>query len=90
LNEEQIMRVFKVNDCDWWMAETAEQAKLAAIEFYGDEDMVEEVEELTDEQMNSHTFYDEDDETTRTFEAQLLKRIKEGATEPEMFASTEY
>ena len=84
------MRVFKVNDCDWWMASTAEQAKSAAIEFYGDEDMVDEVEELTDEQLNSHTFHDEDDETTRTFEAQLLKRIKEGATKPEMFASTEY
>lgn len=56
----------------------------------GDEDMVDEVEELTDEQLNSHTFHDEDDETTRTFEAQLLKRIKEGATTPEMFASTEY
>jgi hypothetical protein len=89
-NQEKIMRVFRVNDFDWWMAETAEQAKSAAIEFYGDEDMVDEVVELTDDQLSSHTFYDEDDETTKTFEQQLLKRIKEGATTPEMFASTEY
>jgi hypothetical protein len=52
--------------------------------------MVDEVVELTDDQLNSHTFHDEDDETTKTFEQQLLKRIKEGATTPEMFASTEY
>ena len=72
------------------MAETAEQAKAASIAFYDDEDMVDEVTELTDEQLDRHTYYDEDDETTRTFAEELRKRIEEGANAPELFASTEY
>lgn len=89
------MRVFKVSDCDWWIAETAQQARDSAAQFYGDdaEDCVfdlEEVQELSFEALCGTKYFDEDDRVTRTFAEQLLKRIMEGANTPEIFASTEY
>lgn len=89
------MRIFQVNDCDWWMAESAEQARNSAIEAYGgdDDDCVlplEEIEEVSATEMERLKFHDEDEEETRTFKEQLAKRIREGAAKPEIFASTEY
>jgi len=88
------MKVFRVNDCDWWMAETALQARDAAIEFYGsgvdDVYALDEIAEVSAEAMSRLKVGDEDDGKTRTFSEQVAKRIKEGATKPEMFASTEY
>lgn len=87
------MKVFQVSDCDWWMAETAEQARESAAECYGtdlDDFPLDEIKELSDEQMVTLKLYDEDEETTRTFAEQFSKRIREGVTKPEIFASTEY
>ena len=88
------MRVFRVNDCDWWMVETKEQARDAAIAFYGsgpdDVYTLDEIAEVSDEAMDRLKVGDEDDGKTRTFRQQVAKRIKEGVTNPEMFASTEY
>jgi hypothetical protein len=87
------MKVFQVSDCDWWMAETAEQARDSAVECYGadlDDFPLDEIDELSDDQMQSLKFYDEDENVTRTFAEQLSRRIREGATKPEIFASTEY
>jgi hypothetical protein len=88
------MRVFRVNDCDWWMAENAQQARTAAIDFYGtgpdDVYALDEIAEVSEEAMDRLKVGDEDDGKTRTFREQVAKRIKDGATKPEIFASTEY
>jgi hypothetical protein len=87
------MRVFQVSDCDWWLAETADQARDAAIEFYGGDDCVSELDEVVevpDDELERLQFHDEDDDTSRSFKEQVAKRIKEGANKPELFASTEY
>jgi len=89
------MRVFQINDYDWFMAETAEQARNAAIELYGSDDddcvlPLNEIEEVSDSEMARLKINDEEDGMTRTFKEQVAKRIKEGANKPEFFASTEY
>lgn len=84
------MKVWKINDCDWVMASSAEEAKqtLATITEVYEED---EVRELTDHELDTFHFVDEDekDSPRRTFRQELARRValNEG---PDMFASTEY
>jgi hypothetical protein len=88
------MRVFRVNDCDWWMAKDARQARDAAVSFYGngqdDVYALDEIAEVSEEAMDRLKLGDEDDGKTRTFREQVAKRINDGVTKPEIFASTEY
>ena len=88
------MKVFKVNDCDWWVAENRRDAWEACMRFYGaDESCVfqlSDIVELDDVKLQKMQFFDEDNEVTRTFAEQLALRVAAGITEPEMFASTEW
>lgn len=96
-------RVFKMNDCDWWLARTLDEAR----ESYKHETGVDEDEarELTDEEMARLTFVDVDDgerpigTSRRSFREELRQRVelrerlkaKHGIEpKPELFASTEY
>ncbi len=85
------MKVFMMNDCDWWMAETAEDATrdyVAAGCSSGDED---EPEELDDDQLDHLVFVWEADDGTngrRSFREELNRRVAEG-WKSEFFASTE-
>lgn len=85
------MKLFKINDCDWWMAPTLEEAVEDAKGYYGDHpDMWEDARELTDKEMDSTIYsdYETDPPNTRTFREELNLRIAAGA-KIELFATTE-
>jgi hypothetical protein len=93
------MRVFRINDCDWWMARTSEDAKASYLEILGpmpDDEAFDDPHELSDAELDRLMFVDVDDhdqplkKTRRTFREELQRRIDAGVTVPEMFASTEY
>lgn len=83
------MRVFYMNDCDWFMAPDIEQAKRLYKEMTGlpDDEAFDEPYELNDTQLERLRFMDEDG-GKRSF-AELRQMIESGAG-PGLFASTEY
>ena len=87
------MKVFAMNDWDWWAAETLEEAKGAYWREMGiedaDEDFLDDAHELDEEEMN-HFQFNDDDGTKRSFREQLKNMIASGAKFPAFFASTEY
>lgn len=85
------MKVFRLNDCDWWMAETMEQAKADYLKMTGeDSEIFDDPKELTAQDMEDHEFYpDESVERAIPFSEELRNRIVAGRTS-ELFASTEY
>jgi hypothetical protein len=90
------MKVFEMNDCDWWLANSAEEA-LADIRGVSPSasDAPPEIapRELTDEELDRLIFSDdlsEPNAAKRTFREELNRRIAAGVTTPEPFASTEY
>lgn len=93
------LRVFRLNDCDWWIARTLEEAKVSYQGECGpmdDEEAFDEPRELTDEELDRLKFHDRDDrdrvirKTIRTFREELRQQIKADPTTPRMFACTEY
>lgn len=85
-------RVYKLNDCDWWVARTLEEAKASFQATCGpmdDEEAFDEPYELTDADMDRLKIVDHDDPKTpaMTFR-QYLDAM--APTKPDMFASTEY
>ena len=87
------MKIFRLNDYDWWIAETQEQAIADYIKDVGlsEEETIDNPGELNEKQLNSYIFTDNEIANTpqRTFKEELQRRINAGATS-EMFASTEY
>lgn len=89
------MKIFKLNDCDWFAAGTLEEAILCAKTECGyDDDSIEDPHELTDEEMDrlQYRFTDDYDRplASMSFRAALAKRIADGERFPYMFASTEH
>lgn len=97
-------RVFRMNDVDWWMARTLEEARASYKRETGD-DETEDACELTDEEMDRLMFHetDENERPTkkgrRTFREELRQRVElmeslrvEHGVEPrpDLFACTEY
>jgi len=87
------MKIFEMNDCDWVVAESLEQSKLAYLKDYSDD--VEDARELTDSELDTLIFTDRDENETptgdkRTFREQLAIEVAAGGTFPRLFASTEY
>lgn len=85
------MKIFKMNDCDWWMAPTLEEAVADIKEYYGvDEfDFTEnEPRELTEEEMDRIMFRGEDGEPVHSFREELRQRVELGQG-TQMFGSTE-
>lgn len=87
------MRVFKLNECDWYMAETLEQAIASYMLETGlpRDEAADEPRELTAEEMQRLVFVDDDNhvnEVRRSFAEELGRRL---ATDPrpQLFASTE-
>lgn len=86
------MKIFEINGIDYWMANTAKEAKEDYIRFIGlhaevyDEGPIE----LTDNQLDSMTFVDcEDNYKKCTFREEMLRRMSQGA-KSEFFASAEF
>lgn len=85
------MKVFRMNDCDWYVAETIEQAieKCCEDVRLPAEEAVQDPEELSDTDLDRLIFHDEET-GTRTFRAELDRIISSGVHVPCLFASTEY
>lgn len=99
-------RVFRMDDCDWWLARTLEEARESYQHETGvSDEMIEDAREVTDEEMDKLTFIDMDEgkrivgESRRSFREELRQRVelrerlkaKHGIEpKPELFASTEY
>ncbi|MBO2698136.1 hypothetical protein [Shewanella algae] len=89
------MKVFAMNECEWWVGESLESCIADYIEEYGDSDCLDEPYELTASNLDSLTFFvDEREEggelLKRTFKEQLEVEIAQGGVFPRLFASTEY
>lgn len=90
-------RIFCMDDCDWWVARTLEEAKASYKHETGVDDTdIEDARELTEDEMDSLHYVDMDDrerpikKSRRTFRAELVQRVAAGLEKPELFACTEY
>lgn len=93
------LRVFRLNDCDWWIARTLEEAKVSYQADCGpmaDEEAFDEPRELSDAELDRLKFHDRDEadriirKTIRTFREELRQQIHVDPVTPRMFACTEY
>lgn len=89
------IKIFRLNDCDWFAAETLEAAiQCARSEFGYTDDSFDEAYELDDAELDclKYRFTDDDDKPleTMSFREALAKRIADGEQFPYMFASTEH
>ncbi|HLO65306.1 MAG TPA: hypothetical protein VK165_20275 [Azonexus sp.] len=90
------MKIFQMNDCDWWIGESLAACTADIIEYTGDPDCVEfDAHELTDHELDTLIFTDCDQDEVptgmkRTFREQLAIEIAAGGKFPRMFACTEY
>jgi hypothetical protein len=87
------MKIFKINDCDWYAAETMEEAIRQCSEDTGIP--VGEVEDgayqVADDALDILIFRDEDrPEEEITFRDELQRMVDAGTEFPCAFASTEY
>lgn len=103
MTESLPMRVFRMNDCEWWMARTLDEAKQDAAHQWGypsvlpaeKDEMFDEAHELSDEELARLKFVEDaevprDQWVRRTFREELDRRIAAGETKPGLFACTEY
>jgi hypothetical protein len=89
-----MLKIFEVSDCDWSAANSAQEARDAYMDetgFNNDTDPdylypLEDVRELTDEEMDTLLFTNEDG-FQHTFRQELALQDQ---TEAQFFASTEY
>lgn len=62
------MKVFKMNDCDWWMDTDLETAKKNYLGFVETEpESVEDAREMTDDELDNTRFINRDEEFNRLF-----------------------
>ena len=85
-------RVYRLNDCDWWVARTLEEAKADYLDTVGpmsDDEAFDDPHELSDEDMDRLKITDVDDpKATKPTFREYLKQMAPRA--PGMFASTEW
>lgn len=83
------MKVFRMNDCDWYAGESFEDCKKEMIEQTGCNEC-DDPRELTQAEMETTKFHNEDDGATRSFREQLDIDIDNESKFPKLFASTEF
>lgn len=85
------MKVFKLNDCDWYLANSLEEAIEVAMKDTGlpRDEVVDDPYELDEEQMNT-VMFDNQDGSKWPFAVELQNMIEAGIARPGMFASTEW
>lgn len=86
------IRVYRLDDCDWWAGESLQACLKEARaqcgeDCYPDDPSIQH--ELSDQTMQVMKFTDEDGEK-RSFAEELSRRIAAGDEFPQLFASTEY
>ena len=87
------MKIFEMNDCEWFVGPSAEDCKAAYFDEFDSE--LDELRELTDDELDTLMFIVTDenevpDGTKRTFREQLAIEIEEGGEFPRLFACTEF
>ena len=82
------MHVYQMNDCDWYIAPSAEDAIREYLADIGDDEPVEPLK-LNAKQLRKLTFFEDDGYTTRSFYRELKRRIRRG-DQAGVFASTEF
>lgn len=88
--------VYEMNDCDWWLARSPDEARQSAVQYYGSQennnDLVCAVpRELTAEEMDSLIYYPDGNRNgaSHTFRQELAARVANNP-KPEFFATTEF
>ncbi|MCI2243237.1 hypothetical protein L3067_01260 [Xanthomonas sp. PPL568] len=90
------MKIFMIDDCDYWIGPDAASVLAAVKDETGmDGDDLEDFHELSAEDLDHLKYHDTDeDERTvgepRTFREQLAIEIAEGGNFPRLFATTEF
>lgn len=93
-------RVYKLNDYEWWVARSLDEAKADAANEWGckdvaeaeREDMFEDPSEVPDEELDRLKFTDGDEDgnaigALRSWRDELTQRIAAGLSAPELFAA---
>ena len=83
-------KVFKLNDCDWWVARTLDEAIADYRHQCGADVSIEGEHELTDKELDRLMYCDEDCKSRIPFRQALHDLVDAGIKKPEMFASTEH
>lgn len=85
------MKVFRMNDCDWWMDTDLEAAKKNYLGFLETEpEAVEDAREMTNEEMDNHTYYVEDNYGMLYPKYTFREHMNSIDQKSQFFASTEY
>ena len=85
--------VYQLNECDWWVARSMEEAQADYAKECGAD--IEDPHELDDAEMGRRTFVDCDEDESeidggrRSFREELERRVAAGLASPGPFASTE-
>lgn len=85
------IKVFALDDIEWWAGESLEACLAAARDQCGDECYREESDqhEVSADSMKRLTFIDEDG-SKRTFADELQRRVDAGEQFPQAFAATDW
>lgn len=85
------MKVFQMNECDWYMAESAEEARVKyARDYDPGDDSENQPRELELHEMHNLMFIDEDGaDLPRSFAEELKIRLAKENVTHGLFASTE-
>lgn len=88
------VKVFAINDCEWWAGKDLESVKAAFIaQGYGDESSFDDPHEVVDTEMQRLTYVDDLADVASpksTFREHLDLMIARAVEFPCFFASTEY
>jgi hypothetical protein len=91
MSEEKV-KVFKLNDCDFWAAKNLPEAIADAASCMGleQEEVADGARELTAAEMEEYDFVDENGQRLSSFQEQLEALVKNKVRFPCGFASTEW
>jgi hypothetical protein len=84
------MKIFAMNDTDWIAGNSLEDCTDYYKNLYvGDEQEVVDARELTEDDLDSLTYFDSDEDVSRSFREELERLIANQASFPRFFATTE-
>ena len=91
----QGIKIFQMDECDWWAGESLAACTADYIEQLGSDETLDDPHELSDEDIDRLIFTEDDGRSLRNgtqkpFRQKLEEMVKEGCQFPQMFASTEY
>jgi hypothetical protein len=85
-----MIKVYKINDCDWWAGKSFEECLAAANEWdQRDWSSESDLEPMSEDSLRATKYHDGGDYVSNFYEA-LQKDIANGTEFPCLFASTEY